>query len=1185
MDEQHRLLWVICVLLVSATCAVHYVAPEDCRWEPLGGVRSSDVSLTCNLRTLNGVFDNTNFSVIQSAHTISLTVKCQDILFESSLLNNAVAHLSELKNLDIEFCKLREIPTLAFTGLSKVVNLTLRTYNSRWGEFPLKVFPDSFSHLGSLKRLDLSVNNIDVLPPKVFCGLPHLEYVNLTANLFDEVSDLALHQTHATCDTVVQELDVSHNRIKVLPNRGFSRSFKLKILSLKFNQIGRAEDNALEGLNQLHTLELSHNQLVALPPSFFQHTDQLSELHLQNNSISVIPPRLFSGLQKLVTLDLSYNRISSQWINSDTFADLIRLVVFDLSHNQITEIGTATFRSQYSLQVLRLQYNKIVNIAENTFASLYNLHTLILSHNRITQIEYLTLNGLFVLSVLSFDHNNINAIHPDSFRNCTSLMELSLGNNHLFSVPLSLQSLRQLRSLELGDNRISDIHNASYQGLNQLYSLRLMGNEIGNLTNGVFQNLPSLRILDLSRNKIQALEQGTLDDVPDLHALRLDSNLLTDINGLFSNLHDLLMLNVSANKIGWFDYALIPIGLQWLDIHENEIEDLGNYFQLESVLKLRTLDASSNAIHQLESSSLPHGIEIVYLAKNKIYSIKPFTFLGKANLTRVDLRENQLKTLEMNSFRLSAVISRKPLPEFSVSGNPFICDCNMEWLQRLKSLGESRQYPDMVDVDKIVCQLSTRLPASVPLIKANSSQFLCQYRSHCFALCHCCDFDACDCEMVCPENCTCYYDQSWSTNIVDCSSLHLSVVPPKIPMDVTELYLDGNDFPSLYSHTFIGRKNMKILFLNNSNIRMISNRTFNGLRALKELNLQHNKIGTLHGFEFDRLTLLVKLDLSYNSLKAISNTTFTALRFLEVLHLEHNSLVEFPVFDPNIQLRALRLAHNPWSCECEFLETFSQWFQEGVDFVEDIAEVQCVFNESLTVQLLDFNTTSCNNITASTSFIRKNRVQDILYIAITAASLLVILLILLALVLVFRKRMSLWCYTKYGIRLFHRCNETEKEQLFDAFVSYSKKDETFVTQILTPELEYGNPTYRLCLHYRDLPVGGYMSDAITEAMESSRRTIVILSENFLKSEWCRYEFKAAHHEVLRSNKHRLIVVFLGKVIQRDLDPEIRSWIKNNTFLRWGEKLFWEKLRYAMPDIRQRTSERRRQDHTSVAVHI
>jgi len=174
----------------------------------------------------------------------------------------------------------------------------------------------------------------------------------------------------------------------------------------------------------------------------------------------------------------------------------------------------------------------------------------------------------------------------------------------------------------------------------------------------------------------------------------------------------------------------------------------------------------------------------------------------------------------------------------------------------------------------------------------------------------------------------------------------------------------------------------------------------------------------------------------------------------------------------------------------------------------------------------------------------------------------------MAILRVYRKDFSVWFYSRYGVRFQRRVAASrEEEKLFDCFISYSKKDEAFVTQILAPELEYVNPPYRLCLHYRDLPVSGYLSDAIVEAMEASRRSILVISENFLKNEWCRYEFKSAHLEVLRTNqRHKLILIFIGKINAADFDPDIRYWMKTATFLQWGEKMFWDKLRYAMPEV-------------------
>ena len=172
-------------------------------------------------------------------------------------------------------------------------------------------------------------------------------------------------------------------------------------------------------------------------------------------------------------------------------------------------------------------------------------------------------------------------------------------------------------------------------------------------------------------------------------------------------------------------------------------------------------------------------------------------------------------------------------------------------------------------------------------------------------------------------------------------------------------------------------------------------------------------------------------------------------------------------------------------------------------------------------------------------------------------------------IFVFRQEMRVWFHSRFGIRLFYRandCDKAERDKLFDAFISYSSKDEAFVSEELAPLLEHGDPSYKLCLHYRDFPVGAYIADTIVQAVESSRRTIMVLSENFIKSEWCRFEFKSAHHQVLRDRRRRLIVILLGEVPHKDLDPDIRLYLKTNTYLQWGDKLFWEKLRFALPDV-------------------
>lgn len=206
-----------------------------------------------------------------------------------------------------------------------------------------------------------------------------------------------------------------------------------------------------------------------------------------------------------------------------------------------------------------------------------------------------------------------------------------------------------------------------------------------------------------------------------------------------------------------------------------------------------------------------------------------------------------------------------------------------------------------MDLETIYCKLLyNRDRAFISLIDAEPVHFLCAYKTHCFALCHCCDFDACDCEMTCPNNCTCFHDQSWSTNVVECSAAGYGEMPTNIPMDTTELYIDGNNLGELSGHSFIGRKNLRILYANHSNIQIIYNTTFYGLKKLTYLHLENNKILRFLGHEFEFLENLREIHLQNNRISFIDNRTFIGLRKLEVLRLDNNKLLHFEGKPENI---------------------------------------------------------------------------------------------------------------------------------------------------------------------------------------------------------------------------------------------------------------------------------------------
>nr|ANG08885.1 toll family protein 6 [Oncopeltus fasciatus] len=1185
--------WLAAALADNTT--LRYEAPDDCGW----WLRDQDeVTLACKLRTINSEYDTTNFTVIPSEHTTALRIHCDPTLMtRSSLERRSFAHLTRLRELALEFCKLTRLLGGVFEGLEDLRNLTIRTRNTDWPAFSLELDGDAFSAVRQLERLDLALNNIWSFPENIFCPLTSLLSLNVSGNRLQDVSDLGFREKTpppqplmsgpdgepveeknipSPCTLDIQVLDTSGNHFVLMPVQGFSALRRLRELYIHDNEISMVNDKALAGLRHLSYFDLSNNKVVALPSDLFRDcAESIKEIKLQNNSISVLSKGLFAGLNQLVSLDLSRNHLTSAWINGDTFSGLIRLVMLNLSYNRISKLEPTFFHDLYTLQILNLEYNSIEAIPPDTFTPMNNLHTLILSYNNISYLDSYALNGLYVLSHLSLDSNVLEDIHPDAFRNCTSLADLNLNGNKLAKVPTALRDMRLLRTIDLGENLISDLDNPGFIGMTNLYGLRLIGNHVTNISEKAFSRLPSLQILNLSRNRISKIQSGAFDNNTKLEAIRLDANQLNHISEIFKEVPSLVWLNISDNQLEWFDYTVLPAGLQWLDLHKNNIPELGNHYNLEAELKLQTLDVSFNKLTKVTANSIPDSIELLFMNDNLITKVEPHTFIKKVNLSRVDLYANQIEEMDLNALHLTPIDKDKPLPEFYIGGNPFQCDCTMEWLQRINTLDFHRQYPKVIDLEAIYCKLLySRERLYIPLVEAESNQFLCSYKTHCFATCSCCDFVACDCKMTCPLNCSCYHDQLWSANIVDCSSVGYTELLSSIPMDATEVYLDGNNFGQLTSHSFIGRKNLIVLYANNSNIAAVNNHTFTGLKRLQILHLENNHIKELLGFEFASLLGLKEIYLQGNMIHYIDNRTFVLLKHLEILRVDNNRLLKFQVslFSANPYLVEISLSGNPWSCECKYLQEMSAWLRSHYAKVIDAKYITCTINNrtnDLGRVVKDINITTCSPYAGgSRGIVDRKVLQDYLPLFFFTSIIFLVCLTLVFSALAYRRELRVWMYTSCGMSMCHRAAgfEDDDERLFDAYVTYCIKDEGFVTQVLAARLE---EEFRLCLHYRDFNLTAYVADTVIEAVESSKRTIVVLSRNFLVSEWGRIEFKSALRERLKERRRKLIVVMLNELSPREVDPELRLYLKTHLCLQWGEGRFWEKLRYAMPQPTRR----------------
>ena len=172
----------------------------------------------------------------------------------------------------------------------------------------------------------------------------------------------------------------------------------------------------------------------------------------------------------------------------------------------------------------------------------------------------------------------------------------------------------------------------------------------------------------------------------------------------------------------------------------------------------------------------------------------------------------------------------------------------------------------------------------------------------------------------------------------------------------------------------------------------------------------------------------------------------------------------------------------------------------------------------------------------------------------------------------YQQAIKIWLFAHQCCRSIVTEDELDRDELYDTFVSYSHKDDAFVENEILPKLEEGPRPYKTCIHTRDWLAGEWIPEQITRSVKESRRTIIILSPNFLESIWGRTEFRTAHLEGLKERRSRIIVVIYGEIGPiENLDPELKCYIKMNVCITWGDPWFWDKLKYALDHLSEFTT--------------
>ncbi|XP_041450259.1 protein toll-like [Drosophila obscura] len=336
---------------------------------------------------------------------------------------------------------------------------------------------------------------------------------------------------------------------------------------------------------------------------------------------------------------------------------------------------------------------------------------------------------------------------------------------------------------------------------------------------------------------------------------------------------------------------------------------------------------------------------------------------------------------------------------------------------------------------------------------------------------------------TCPEDCICCLDNSTSPSlIVDCRLKGLTEIP-ELPIPISgqsTLHFEGNYLGALPSHSLPGYARIGHLYLANN--------------RLTEIDQLPENITTL--------------DIRNNSISLLS----------------HRMRVFFDVrIAASTQLK-LFLSGNPWTCTCEDKD-FLDFVKTRSLHMENLSDIYCGGTGQLLI------------LTDESHLCPSGLVH---YVTLTISFMLMVLTI--NLIFYFKQPILIWLYEHRVCLSLADERECDKLKRFDAFLSFTHKDEELIEEFVE-RLENGGHCFRLCFYLRDWLVGESIPECISQSVKDSKRIIILMTNNFLQSTWGRLEFRLALHATSQDRCKRLIVVLYPEVENfDDLDSELRTYM-------------------------------------------
>ncbi|XP_034156053.2 toll-like receptor 2 [Pangasianodon hypophthalmus] len=732
-------------------------------------------------------------------------------------------------------------------------------------------------------------------------------------------------------------------------------------------------------------------------------------------------------------------------------------------------------------------------------------------------------------NVLSLDvsFNEIESITQKDLTVYTELRTLKLQNNKLSMIHnTAFNSQSKLEELDLSFNKLENISSLWFSKLRSLKHLNILGNQyttLGSVALFQFANNPALRTLKFGNPLIKDVKRNMLGKIRQLDELTFVCRNLTSYeNGSFQTAHPIRAVSVSLQELFQDDPELVSKILRDVSHPETSLTirdvSLETREPIQAFKEVRKGCTRRLTIQNVSTTDegVTHFLEVLDGSPMSYIGLEDIHLRGRGWWQRAqwshyeNLHTTFIRNLEIQGFfTFSSMIQLafllKHLNNISViNGTVFVIPCNTTYFLR------KVEYLD----------LSQNLLSDITMQ-----------------------------ESLCNGHCIMRNLNTLNVSHNSLKSLHLMSRLVTCLHRLTSLDVSHNNFLKMPQ---ICNWPASLRFMNLSATKLHRITPCLPL-SLTVLDLSQNYLTEFH----HHLPNLMELWLTGNRFISLpEGGRFPSLR---ILLIQSNTLNVFNKSDLMAfqSLQFLEAGQNNFVCSCDFVEFFKGHIDQLITLRDGHRSYVCDSPFTLrgrTVDNAQLSVFECHMI-LSVSILCSVIVLVLITIGVTCYKLHV---------LWYLQMTMAWLKAK-GKPAVHREDAVLR---YDAFVSYSQHDAEWVEEILVPELESAEPPVALCLHMRDFLPGRWIVDNIIESIESSYRTLFVLSENFVTSEWCRYELNFSHFRIMDEHNDSAVLILLEPIAKETIPKrfcKLRKIMNSRTYLEWPQdeerrEEFWHNLR-------------------------